>query len=58
MLFIYFCIVKLLVIDMHPWESGSAIAFLIIYHIVFVLLVWSIVQTIRIDPGRVPLQWV
>jgi hypothetical protein len=40
MLFIYFCIVKLLVIDMHPWESGSAIAFLIIVYIAFAVLIW------------------
>ena len=56
--FIYFAIVVLLVLDIHPWSNLGAAIFLIVYNIIFILLVWSIVQTIRTDPGRVPLQWV
>jgi hypothetical protein len=34
------------------------IIFLLLYHVVFILLVWSIVETIQTDPGKVPHQWV
>ena len=57
-IFIYICVVKLLLLDIHPWSNGGTAVFLIIYNIIFLLLIWSIVQTIRTDPGRVPLQWV
>lgn len=57
-IFIYFCVVKLLVLDIHPWGAGSTGFFLVLYHLIFVLLLWSIIQTIRTDPGRVPIQWV
>ena len=57
-IFIYFCIVKLLVLDIHPWTPVGTIVFLIIYNVIFILLIWSIVQTIKTDPGRVPIQWV
>jgi len=56
--FLYICIVKLLLLDLHPWSSLGTIIFLVIYNIIFLLLLWSIIQTIRTDPGRVPLQWV
>lgn len=55
--FIYFCVVKLLILDIHPWSDTSTAVFLIFYNLIFVLLLWSIVQTIRTDPGRVPIQW-
>lgn len=57
-IFIYFCIVKLLVLDIHPWTSFGTVFFLVVYNLIFLLLVWSMVQTIRTDPGRVPIQWV
>lgn len=53
-----FSFVKLLVLDIHPWGNTATAIFLVIYAIVFVLLTWSIVQSIRRDPGKVPLQWV
>lgn len=56
--FIYFCVVKLLILDIHPWSDAGTTVFLIFYNFIFVLLLWSIVQTIRTDPGRVPIQWV
>jgi hypothetical protein len=57
-IFIYLCIAKFLLLDIHPWGNGVTTIFLVFYNIIFVLLLWSIVQTIRIDPGRVPIQWV
>ena len=57
-IFIYFCIVKLLIFDVRPWSNPAIIAFLILYNLIFILLIWSMVQTIRTDPGRVPIQWV
>ena len=56
--FIYFCVVVLLVSGIRPWNDGSTGFFLVVYHLVFILLLWSMVQTIRTDPGRVPIQWV
>ena len=56
--FIYFCVVVLLVLDIHPWSNFGTALFLIVYNLIFILLIWSMVQTIRTDPGRVPLQWV
>ena len=56
--FLYVCIVKLLVLDLHPWSPVATVIFLVLYNIIFILLLWSMVQTIRTDPGRVPLQWV
>lgn len=56
--FIYFCVVVLLVLDIRPWTNVGTAFFLIVYNLIFILLIWSMVQTIRTDPGRVPLQWV
>lgn len=56
-IFIYFCVIKLLILDIHPWSDTSTAVFLIFYNLIFVLLAWSIIQTIRTDPGRVPIQW-
>ena len=57
-IFIYFCIIFLLAINIHPWSNLGTIVFIVIYNLIFLLLAWSIVQTIRTDPGRVPIQWV
>lgn len=57
-LYISFCFVYLLVMDIQPWGSTATTIFIIIYLLVFFLLVWSIYEAIRTDPGKVPLQWV
>lgn len=56
--FIYFCIVFLLTLSIRPFSNFGTALFLIVYNLIFILLIWSMVQTIRTDPGRVPLQWV
>jgi uncharacterized membrane protein YjfL (UPF0719 family) len=58
MAFIYFSFIKLLVLDIHPWGETATVIFLIVYHIIFLLLVWSMIEAIRKDPGKVPSQWV
>lgn len=55
---IAFSFIKLLAIDLHPWGDIPTTIFLVVYGLVFLLLVWSITQAIRRDPGKVPLQWV
>lgn len=47
-----------MLIDLSNWNKVTLVIFLIIYHIIFVLLLWSIISTIRTDPGKVPVQWV
>jgi hypothetical protein len=58
LIFIYVCFVKLLVLDLHPFPDVFTVIFIVFYHLVIVLLVWSIVEAIRRDPGKVPIQWV
>jgi len=58
LIFIYICFVKLLVIDLHPFGNVLTVIFIVVYHIVLILLVWSIIEAIRRDPGKVPIQWV
>lgn len=58
LIFIYVCFFKLLVLDLHPFASVPTIIFIIVYHIVVLLLIWSIIEAIRRDPGKVPIQWV
>lgn len=57
-MFLYVCIVILLVLGLRPWSPPATVIFLALYNIIFIFLLWSMVQTIRTDPGRVPLQWV
>jgi hypothetical protein len=56
--FIYLTFVKLLIIDINPWNSVPTTIFLIIYHIFVILLIWSLTMTIKKDPGLVPIHWV
>ena len=56
--FLYFTFVKLLIIDMDPWPSFVMALFLIVYHIFVILLIWSLIMTIKKDPGLVPIHWV
>jgi hypothetical protein len=56
--FIYLTFVKLLIIDINPWNSVLSTIFLIIYHIFVILLIWSLTMTIKKDPGLVPIHWV
>jgi hypothetical protein len=47
-----------MVIDISKWNIVSLTIFMIIYHVILVLLLWSIVMTMSTDPGKVPVQWV
>jgi len=55
---LYFTFIKLLVIDLQPWPPIPMIAFIIVYHVFLILLIWSLIMTIKKDPGLVPIHWV
>lgn len=58
MVYLYICFVWLMIVDLSHWNKGVLITFLIIYHIIFILLLWSMISTIKTDPGKVPVRWV
>ena len=39
------------------YSCKSAIAVLTIFHLLFILLIWSLVQSMITDPGQVPVFW-
>jgi hypothetical protein len=47
-----------MVIDISSWNTLSLVMFLTVYHISLLMLIWSLISTIRTDPGKVPHQWV
>lgn len=58
MIGLYLIIVPLLLFHYHPFSPFPLVIFIIIYHLALFLLIWSMVETIRIDSGRVPIKWV
>ena len=42
---------------MFALKPAPYIILLIVFHILFFLLVWSMVKAIASDPGRVPIYW-
>lgn len=50
----YYVYVFLYMLDLKP---GAYVVLLIIFHILFLLLMWSLVKAILGDPGRVPIYW-
>lgn len=41
----------------HPFSQGGRMLSLILFHLCFIMLMWSMVQSIISDPGRVPIYW-
>ena len=38
-------------------KPGPYVTLLIIFHVLFILLLWSMIKSIVGDPGRVPIYW-
>jgi hypothetical protein len=38
-------------------KPGAYIVLLIVFHVLFTLLLWSMLKAIVGDPGRVPIYW-
>lgn len=53
-LFNYFVFVVEYLINLRP---APFIALLIVFHVLFGLLLWSMIKSIISDPGRVPIYW-
>lgn len=41
----------------HPYSENARIAALLIFHLFFLMLAWSMIQSVISDPGRVPIYW-
>ena len=41
----------------HPYSNAGRIAALVVFHLLFIMLAWSMIQSIISDPGRVPIYW-
>jgi palmitoyltransferase ZDHHC2/15/20 len=52
--FNYYVFVFQYMVGLHP---PPFIILLIVFHILFLLLIWSMVKAIVGDPGRVPIYW-
>lgn len=52
--FNYFVFVFQYMIELKP---APYLAFIVIFHILFILLLWSMSRAILGDPGRVPIYW-
>ena len=50
----WFVFVFMFMLDLKP---APYIIFLIIFHVFFILLIWSMIRSIFSDPGRVPIYW-
>ena len=50
----WFVFVFMFMLDLKP---KPYIVFLIVFHVFFILLVWSMARSILSDPGRVPIYW-
>lgn len=50
----YFIYVYEYMINLKP---APYMIFLIVFHIFFIMLVWSMIKAIGGDPGRVPIYW-
>ena len=57
-IFLYIAFIKLMVLDLSNWNTASIVIFMIIYHVVFLLFIFSLIMTMATDPGKVPVQWV
>jgi hypothetical protein len=52
--FNYFVFVFQYMLELKP---SPYVAFIFIFHVLFFLLLWSMVRAILGDPGRVPIYW-
>jgi hypothetical protein len=52
--FNYFVYVVKYLLELKPWPY---IILLIIFHVLFFMLGWSMIKSIIGDPGRVPIYW-
>ncbi len=48
----------IVLVSSHSAESMLAAAVVIIWHFLMIMFLWSLLQTLITDPGRVPIYWV